>query len=391
MDTSNSVIDRSRMNLLFITAEYPPERCGGIGVFYQDLARQLARRGNRVTVVAPSGGNVADTFEGPLTVRRWPGSLTAANAAGMLIQRMRFTRFAQAVARDVAPDLIETHEWSGPLSATPGRPFVVRLHGAHAVMRARNNRRPSAPIRLLERRLIRSADAVVAVSNWVARETARVLGIARPITAIPNGIDTTNFRPSPAPCLEQELLFVGTVKPEKGVFELFRALPLILERCPASTVRIVGPQTSDSAARLLASIPAALRVRIRFDGSVERDRLPAIYSAATLCAVPSMTEAFGLTMAEAMSCGIPVVGSSLCAGPELAQHGRDALLVDPRDTGALASAALECLADAALRERLSIGARLQALRGFSWDVVAEQNRQFYVQVIEGARKWRKSA
>src|SRR5690606_8002097 len=118
----SSMVDSSRMNLLFVTAEYPPERCGGIGIFYQDLARQLARRGCRVTVIAPSSGHGADSSESGLTVLRWRGSLTAANAGGVLLQRLRFTRFVQAVARELAPDLIETHDWCGPLSARPGRP-----------------------------------------------------------------------------------------------------------------------------------------------------------------------------------------------------------------------------------------------------------------------------
>jgi glycosyltransferase involved in cell wall biosynthesis len=268
---------------------------------------------------------------------------------------------------------------------------VVRLHGAHVVTRLQTNQRPSSAIRLFERRLLESADAVVAVSKWIARQTARAFGIAEPIAVIPNGIDTAKFRPLPITRSERELLFVGTIKPEKGVFELFRALPLIMSRRPELTVRLVGPEASGVRERLLASLPASLRPRVRFEGAVEHDRLPAIYSAATLCALPSLSEAFGLTMAEAMSCGVPVVGSSLGAGPDLAQHGRDALLVDPRDAQAFASAALECLEDAELRERLSTGARRQALRRFSWDVAAEQNRQFYSRVIEGAHKWPKSA
>lgn len=383
------------MNLLFITAEYPPQPCGGIGVFYQDLARQLAQRGCRVTVVAPSAVPCADSSAGLLTVLRWPGSLTAANAAGMLLQRLRFTRFAQAVARDLSPDLIETHDWSGPLGgplgALPGRPFVVRLHGAHAVIRARMGQRPSSAIRLFERRLLQSADALIAASNWIGRQTADMFGITQPIAVIPNGVDTQKFRPLPVARADQELLFAGTVKAEKGVFELFRALPFILSRRPELNMRVAGRLAGDIAERLLASIPSSLRGRVRFEGAVEQDRLPAIYSAATLCVLPSLVEAFGLTMAEAMSCGIPVVGSTLGAGPDLARHGRDALLIDPRDTEALAWAALECLEDAALRERLSRGARQQALRRFSWDVVAEQNRRFYLEAIEGARKWPKSA
>ena len=125
------------MNLLFVAAEYPPDRCGGIGVFYQDLAHQLSLRGSRVTVVAPSTCDDGKGSDGDVTVHRWPGSLAADSAPGMLVQRLRFTRFVEEIAHELAPDLIETHalrEFSSRArtGVTPNRSATGRARSIHA-------------------------------------------------------------------------------------------------------------------------------------------------------------------------------------------------------------------------------------------------------------------
>lgn len=359
-------------------------------MFYSDLARQLARRGHSVTVVAPSCEVQAPTVDN-VTVKRCPIASQALLVPDLLHQRAHFTRFAAQVARELQPDLIETHDWSGPLTSPPARPFVVRLHGTHTIARQQMGRRPQWPIRRLEQRLLASADAVIAASSWIACKTSKIFRIHQPITVVPNGIDTKLFQPTGTRSEPRQLLFVGTVKPAKGLLELFQVLPRVLASCPDLNVKIVGPLQHGADLKLRASLPERFRSRIEFTGPLQRHLLPALYSAATVCVLPSLAEAFGLTMAEAMSCGVPVVGSSLGAGPELGRQDHEVLLTDPRDPDAFAEAILRCLDDADLRARLSAAAREKVQRSFSWDVVVEQNERFYEQVLRRSNVWPKSA
>jgi glycosyltransferase involved in cell wall biosynthesis len=92
---------------------------------------------------------------------------------------------------------------------------------------------------------------------------------------------------------------------------------------------------------------AASRKGVRWIGVVEEADLPALYRAAAFLVYPSLAEGFGLPVAEAMACGTPVIASNIPVFDEVA--GDAALLVDPRDTGAIARAKAFSWDDAAAR------------------------------------------
>jgi glycosyltransferase involved in cell wall biosynthesis len=104
-----------------------------------------------------------------------------------------------------------------------------------------------------------------------------------------------------------------------------------------------------------------------FPGWLDQSDLPAIYSACSLFLYPSNQEAFPIPITEAMTCGAPIVSSLANGLEELA--GDAALLVDPADPEAIASAALDVLRDDALAGRLR-AAGLSRSRMFSWDACA---------------------
>jgi glycosyltransferase involved in cell wall biosynthesis len=109
----------------------------------------------------------------------------------------------------------------------------------------------------------------------------------------------------------------------------------------------------------------------RFTGYVDDDALPELYSAARVFAYPSLYEGFGIPPLEAMACGTPVVASTRGALPEVL--GDAALLVDPRDTDALAQALEAALGDSGdLRRR-----GLERAARFDWATTAEQTWQVY--------------
>ncbi len=225
------------------------------------------------------------------------------------------------------------------------------------------------------------------MSRSVAQLSSREFPRLKPTPEIvPNGIDTQLFRPS---CAQpgRELVFVGTCKAAKGYSQLLRALPVVMGRFPDLCVRIAGR----GAERNALGLPEALASRVIFEGFVERESLPEVYASASVCVLPSLTEAFGLTMAEAMSCGVPVVGSRLGAGPELARDGDEALLVDPRNARELASAIIRCVEDADLRGRLSARARTRAVESFSWEQVVLRNERLFEGVYRKEAAWAQSA
>src|SRR5581483_1936303 len=113
---------------------------------------------------------------------------------------------------------------------------------------------------------------------------------------------------------------------------------------------------------------------VQFAGYISAADLPALYSAATVFAYPSLFEGFGLPPLEAMACGTPVVCSDTSSLPEVV--GDAALMVDPRAADDLAGALRRLLDDVALRAELR-EAGLARARAFSWQRNARETLAVY--------------
>ena len=126
-----------------------------------------------------------------------------------------------------------------------------------------------------------------------------------------------------------------------------------------------------------AGLPVAL---VKFTGFVPEAHTPALYRGARVFLYPSRYEGFGLPPLEALSCGVPVVGSNAASLPEVVGDG--GVLVAPDDVVAL-GAALRCLlTDAAFHAAASERALQQAAR-FSWETTVAQTLAAYREVLRG--------
>jgi glycosyltransferase involved in cell wall biosynthesis len=113
---------------------------------------------------------------------------------------------------------------------------------------------------------------------------------------------------------------------------------------------------------------------VRFQGYVEPADLPRWYAAATVFALPSHYEGFGLPVAEAMASGTPVITSTTSSLPEVA--GEAALLVDPAAPVDIARAILQLAEDGDCRRELALRGLRQAQQ-FSWQRAATQTYAVY--------------
>src|SRR5262249_34149894 len=123
-----------------------------------------------------------------------------------------------------------------------------------------------------------------------------------------------------------------------------------------------------------------MEANVSFVGSLDQPTLARYYAAADLCAVPSLTESFGLVALEAMACGTPVVGTRVGGLQMLIQDGESGLLVPAGDYQALAEAIAQVLTDPRLRMHLAHGARDRA-EHFTWQSVGEQTDALYAKIL----------
>jgi glycosyltransferase involved in cell wall biosynthesis len=245
------------------------------------------------------------------------------------------------------------------------------------------SRRYPPPFGWLERRAFKRVAAAYVCSETV-REVLLSKGFSKPAQIVPFGVNTESFRPRIANPASKELTigFVGRMLPGKGVNVLVEALSRIsTERWKLLLVGD-GPERAAVEQQLAAY---GLLDRVQFTGAISYDRVPELYQQMDILVMPTQTtrrirEQFGRVIVEAMASGIPVVGSTSGAIPEVIG---DAGLVFPEgDAGALAAALHQLLADDELRARLARVGRARVDRHYSWERVADQTYELFQQVLQ---------
>ena len=175
---------------------------------------------------------------------------------------------------------------------------------------------------------------------------------------IPNGVDLSRFA-TPTECtfrrefgVPHAAPLVGVVarlEAEKGHRDLIQAWPLVRASHPDAQLAIVG---EGSLADELRDLAARLQVAGSVTFTGRRDDVSALTADLTLSVLPSIREAQGISILEAMARRVPVVATAVGGIPEVITDGVDGLLVPPADPPALAAAISRLLADGRLRERI---------------------------------------
>ena len=169
-------------------------------------------------------------------------------------------------------------------------------------------------------------------------------------------------------------LNVGMSKPHKNLIRLLEAFAALLQGGWAGKLALVGPPDLGQTDIPRRISQLGVEERVVLVGQVPDRDLLAFYNLATAVVLPSLYEGFGLTALEGMACGAPVIASDTSSIPEVV--GEAAVLVPPKDVGALTRALHTVISDGELRMRLAAGGPRQASR-FSWERTARQTLAVY--------------
>ena len=210
------------------------------------------------------------------------------------------------------------------------------------------------------------ADAVVALSECVARDLDPARSLAGRLHVVLPGVDLERFRPAqPASgAVAQEVLVLGAIEPWKRPDLALEVVALAARELPDLRVRLAGNPIGVEGHRLLERLRGRaawpdLHGRVTIEGSVS-DPERALRSAACLLHCADR-EPYGLVVAEALASGVPVVVPDSCGPAEIAEASCGRLYA-PRDAAAAARALVEVLEDPAQTARLGASGRARAER-----------------------------
>ena len=249
-------------------------------------------------------------------------------------------------------------------------PVLALVHHPLALETGLSSEQADA-LRRSERAALSAVQGVIVTSAATARLVAAEYGVpAERITIAKPGSD-----PAPLAAGSRDgvvrLLSVGAVVPRKGFDVLIAALATLGDL--AWQLTIAGDRTRDlnATARLDADIAGhALENRVAVLGTVSPQHLATLYAEADVFALASHFEGYGMAYAEAVTHGLPVIGTTGGAIPDTVPSDAS-LLIPPGDIPALAKALRRIIGDSDLRQRLADGARAAAPQFPTWRQSAE--------------------
>jgi glycosyltransferase involved in cell wall biosynthesis len=220
------------------------------------------------------------------------------------------------------------------------------------------------------------------------------VGITAPIVIIPNGIYPDEFDPLPAPGQFYKahpelknrpfILFLSRLHYKKGLDYLADAFAKLAPLHADLQLVVAGPDDGAGATFRQAIELKSLTDRVHLVGPIfGPDRFTALTDAACFC-LPSRQEGFSIAILEAMACAKPVVITSACHFPEVAEHGAGEVV--PLESQAIAEALHRLISNPAASESMGQNGRNLVLSNYTWPAISAQLVSSYQQYANSPTK-----
>jgi len=369
---------------------------GGSGVVATELGKALALRGHEIHFISYAmptrlNGFVDNIFYHEVEINNYPlfeFPLYSIALASKMVEVTKFYELDLLHAHYAIPHATSAYLAREILKSETGNAkdikFITTLHGTDITL---TGLEPSfLPTMKFS---IEKSDGVTAVSKFLADKTQQQYKINKEIEVIPNFIDIIKynreedekvkcFKRNFAPNDERILIHTSNFRPLKRVQDVIRIFNEVKKKVESKLILIGdGPDRSDCE-RLSRKLE--IFEDIKFMG--KQDSLVELLSVSDIFIIPSQSESFGLSALEAMSCGVPVISSSVGGLPELNLHGETGYIAEIGDVERMAKYTIELLTNQKRYDQFSVNARKRA-EYFSEENIVPMYENFYEKILHG--------
>ena len=361
---------------------------GGSGTIATELGINLARRGHRVHFITTAlpyrlsefVENIyfheVQVFQYPL-FEYAPYSLSLASKMSQVALRENLDLLHVHYA---VPHATSAYLAQKILERRRHLPFITTLHGTDITLVGAD---PSYyEITLFS---IENSDSVTAVSQYLKNQTLLRFAIDNTITVIPNFVDPQRFTPQTRlnrDCFSQDgekiLMHISNFRPVKRIPDIIEVFAGVASRINARLI-LVGDGPEKERARSLVD-QKGLNEKVHFIG--RHNDVSALLPCADLYLLLSEHESFGLTALEAMSCQVPVIGTSGSGMDSFLGDGAAGMLFPVGNVASMVDGSIRILENPDLARRMGEAGRKLAIEQFHQDIIVERYEQLYREVLE---------
>lgn len=358
------------MNICIVTQQYK-NVISGVGLHATNLTKALLDEGHTITLLLPE--DQAPQLSSPqLTVVTVKKPKFSRSQARWLSLSFSFNAALRKLETQNKFDLIHFTDARESFFCAPSAPMIGHVNDTYsAELKTLLEYKKNYPdwlmrwlyysaVHFLEARKLHRLKLIVANSRFTSEMIAKTYpNTTAKVRHCYKSVDVARYQPlkelreATFPDPDQPvILFVGSNMHRKGVPDLIKAAPGVIENYPQAKFIIVG---SDKAIGSLKTLCSDLKVSQNFEfvGWQSQEDLLGLYLRASLFVMPSLTEALGVTFLEAMAAGVPVIGTEVGGIPEIIQDGFNGLLVPVKSPASITEAINQLLADENLRKRLA--------------------------------------
>ena len=370
---------------------------GGIEKVSYEQSKRLAKAGYEIDVLTSKTKGQKKYPIKNIRVFTYP-SLNFTERFGVPYPILRieaYKKFSDVIKKS---DIVHAHGHvympsylAGKLAKKYKKPFIVTQHNTFIDYKSWLNTLEYLNDLFIGKSVLKNADQILTVSKETMKYVLKVGADKSKVSVIYNGVDTNCFqalkkeesrKKLDLPEKRKIIFSVRRLVYKNGLDTLIESAYLATQKNPNILFIVAGKGPNK---KLIEERVKEMKIEnnIKLTGYVPDELLPVYYNAADCFILPSASgEGLPLVLLEAMSCGLPVIATTVGGTPEIIEHMKNGILIPPRNPQAMTKAVSKLLAEDELGKNIGEEAKRKIEQQFSWEGNVRKLKNIYSELIE---------